>query len=173
MLGFVYSQRSTHLVFWGKANQLKASEVRGRWENMHVLRVVFDCAGFASHREHVSFTYFVFVTFTWLSIVHSSKTFFYVSLYSEEERRFGKSGNLCTQRSELASQTCGKTSMKKQGTSLFFNPFTDRYRSTTTSSRLGAAWCVWGRGSWGRCESSIQRNVRWLPHSSKREEKAK
>ena len=69
---------------------------------------IFDRATFAFRRKHASFTYFVFVTVTWLSIVHSVKTIHYVSLYPEKERRFGKSGNLCTQRSKLASRTCGR-----------------------------------------------------------------
>ena len=90
-------------------NQLKASEGDNKI-CIHVLRVVFDRATFAFRRKHVSFTYFAFVTVTWLSIVHYSKTIYFVSLYSEKERRFGKSGNLCTQRSKLASRTCGETS---------------------------------------------------------------
>ena len=172
------SQQSTHLLFRGKANQLKASEVRGRRENMYS-RVMsrFQSCYNAFRREHVPSTYFEFVTFTWLSKEHSFKTFFYVSLYSEEDRCVGKSGSLYTQRSKLTSRTGGKTFSKKQGTGLFFNPCTDRYRSKTSSSRprprIGATWCVWCRGSRGRCESSIQKHMLRLPDSSQGEEKAK
>ena len=45
----------------------------------------------AFRREHVPSTYLEFVTFTWLSKEHSFKTFFYVSLYLEEERCLGNS----------------------------------------------------------------------------------
>ena len=133
VLRFVSSQRSAYLVFRWKVNQLQASEGDNKI-CIHVLRVVFDRATFAFRRKHVSFTYFAFVTVTWLSIVHSSKTIYHVSLYSEKERRFGKSGNLCTQRSKLASRTCGETSLKKQGACHFFNLCTDCYRSKTASS---------------------------------------
>ena len=143
VLRFVSSQRFAYLVFRWKANQLKASEGDNKI-CIHVLWVVFDRATFAFRRKHVSFTYFAFVTVTWLSIVHSSKTIYHVSLYSEKERRFGKSGNLCTQRSKLASRTCGERSLKKQGAGHFFNLCTDCYRSKTASSSswIGATWCV-------------------------------
>ena len=51
-------------------------------------------------------------------------------LPAKEEKRFGMSGNLRTQHSNLASWSCGKTS-QKPGTVLFLNPWTDRYRSKT------------------------------------------
>ena len=127
VLRFVSSQRSAYLVFRWKVNQLQASE----GDNKICIHVF---GTFAFRRKHVSFTYFAFVTVTWLSIVHSSKTIYHVSLYSEKERRFGKSGNLCTQRSKLASRTCGETSLKKQGAGHFFNLCTDCYRSKTASS---------------------------------------
>ena len=87
VLGFVSSQQSVYLVFQWKVNQLKASEGNNKI-CIHVLWVVFSRATFAFRRKHVAFTYFAFVTVTWLSIVHSSKTIYHVSLYSEKERRF-------------------------------------------------------------------------------------
>ena len=44
-----------------------------------------------------------FLMFTWLSIEHSFKTFFYMSLYSEEERRFAKSG-ICVHKAQESNQ---------------------------------------------------------------------
>ena len=55
-------------------------------------------------------------------IAHSPKPIYYVSLPSEKERRFGKSGNLCTQRSKLASRTCGERRRKSREQASFFQP---------------------------------------------------
>ena len=67
----------------------------------------------AFHREHVCFTYFVFVMFTWLSREHSFIAFFYVSL-SEKERCFGKSGHLCANALSSRVKPVAKRSKKSK-----------------------------------------------------------